>query len=76
MVIITQDDALTMSPEAVLHYEICKAWWPQFVSHKWAQYLAGKYFAWKTNRIVARFKRLALRKRLVDAHRAAIGGAS
>lgn len=69
--ITTRDDVLTMSPHAILHYEIARAWWTQFVSIPWMQDLAGRYFAWKAKRIADRFLRLAAMKRRVDAARKA-----
>jgi len=68
------EDVLTMTPVAVLHYEIACAWWPQFVSVGWMQALASKYFAWKTRRIVARFRALAAMKKRVYARRAFSAG--
>ena len=63
------EDVLTMTPVAVLHYEVARAWWPQFVSVGWMRALASKYFAWKTRRIVARFRALDAMKKRVEARR-------
>jgi hypothetical protein len=63
------EDVLTMTPVAVLHYEVARAWWPQFVSVGWMQTLASKYFAWKTRRIIARFRALDAMKKRVEARR-------
>lgn len=46
----------SLSKSDIVHYEIARAWWPQFVSAKWAQRLCSWYFAWKADRIFARFK--------------------
>lgn len=45
-----------LSKSDIIHYEIARAWWPQYISAKWAQGLCSRYFAWKADRIFARFK--------------------
>ena len=55
----TRDEVLAMSPQAILHYEVAKAWWPAYVSNPVLQELAGRWFAWKAKRITARFRATA-----------------
>lgn len=60
-------EVLRMPPLAVLHYEVARAWWPQYVGIPWMQKLASKYFAWKTRRVIARFRAADERRKAVDA---------
>ena len=39
----------------LLHYEICGAWWPPFVSWGMFQNLTAKYFVWKMERKTRRW---------------------
>lgn len=50
-----EKSVFSLSKLDIIHYEIARAWWPQFVSAKWAQRLCSRYFAWKAERIFARF---------------------
>jgi hypothetical protein len=40
-----------------LDYEIRSSWCASWIGWKWGQELSGKYFAWKTSRKYARYKR-------------------
>lgn len=60
------NEVFALSDEEVLHYEVVRAWWPQFVSWPWAQRLASRYFAWKTSRITKRFRAMEAMMDRVD----------
>jgi len=40
-----------------LDYEIRSSWWASWIGWNWGRELSGKYFAWKTIRKYARYKK-------------------
>lgn len=52
-----------------LDYEIRSSWWASWIGWDWGQKLAGKYFAWKTNRKYARYKRSKMWERRIKNFR-------
>lgn len=55
-----------MTKRDILTYEVCAAWWPQFVSNPILQRVVGKYFAWKVGRKWGRFQAMVEMKERVQ----------
>jgi hypothetical protein len=52
-----------------LDYEIRSSWWASWIGWDWGQELSGKYFAWKTSRKYARYKRSKMWERRIKNFR-------
>jgi hypothetical protein len=55
--LLNGDENLSLT---LLEYEVKSSWWVRFVHWEFAQRLAAKYFAWKTERKYKRYKMLKL----------------
>ncbi len=45
-----------MDNKKALDYEIRSSWWASFIFWDWGQDLSARYFAWKVNRKMRRYR--------------------